>query len=145
MLKGGAWYLVAAVGDDVRTYKVSNIARLDVHDHRFERPAGFDLAAYWAESLARFERDLRPMVARLGVSPEGCIRLARLGAYAADAVAAGLPGVREGWFTVDLPIETIDQAALLILGLGPEVEIVVPGELRERVHGLAKQIATLAG
>src|SRR5436305_6441757 len=45
VLKSGIWYLAAAIGDDKRTYRLSNIRTLAVLDQRFVRPPDFDLAA----------------------------------------------------------------------------------------------------
>ena len=49
MLKAGVWYIVAGLEGQVRTYRVSRVLGADPIDERFERPEGFDLAAYWAE------------------------------------------------------------------------------------------------
>ncbi len=57
VLKGGVWYLVATSDGQIRTYRVSRIVSAAPLGHAFERPAGFDLAAYWAESSAAYERD----------------------------------------------------------------------------------------
>lgn len=139
VLKAGAWYLVASGAGKVRTFRVSNILAQSVGDERFERPADFDLPSHWAASMARFESGLRPTTAELLVSREGRRRLAEMGAYAARAVRAA-EGDR-----VMLPIETTEQAALLVLGLGLEVEVIAPPELRARVRDLAGEIAARAG
>jgi predicted DNA-binding transcriptional regulator YafY len=125
----------------VRIYRASKILSLAVEDAMFERPKDFDLAAAWSEAMQRFERDLRPGTATLRATPAGLKRLARLGAYAAEAVkAAGKPD-RAGLTTLRLPTETLEQAALALLGVGPEVEVVEPRALRQRVARLAKEVA----
>lgn len=50
MLKGGAWYLVAAVGADRRTYKVASTLDHRIELETFARPTDFDLPTQWAES-----------------------------------------------------------------------------------------------
>ncbi len=148
VLKAGAWYLVAGSGASVRTYKVANIRKLAVlgATQAFVRPAGFDLAVHWAESLRQFEAALRPEVAVLRASPQGRVRLARLGAWAAAAVKAASPlrGAR-GLMRVRLPIENVEDAALLLLGIGPQVEVEAPRALRERLAQLAAEIVRKAG
>lgn len=135
--KGASWYLVGRVGADLRTYRVAAIRKLAVMDDRFERPAGFDLAAHWAAQLLRFEADLRPHVARVRASREGRRRIAELGEYAARAVAdARLPDT-DGWADLDLPFENNDQAARLLLGIGPEVKVKGPPDLRAAVRAMA--------
>ena len=59
VLKGGIWYLVArvaAVDGQLRTYRVSRVAEAELLEERFERPHGFDLAGYWADMTAAYER-----------------------------------------------------------------------------------------
>ena len=66
------WYLVAAVDDKPRTFRVSSMLAVQTLDTRVRRPRGFDLARYWAESIARFERELysgQPTVVA-GVPPD---------------------------------------------------------------------------
>jgi predicted DNA-binding transcriptional regulator YafY len=50
VLKGGAWYLVAAVGADRRTYKVASTLDHRIELETFARPTDFDLPTQWAES-----------------------------------------------------------------------------------------------
>lgn len=140
VLKGGSWYLVARVGGDLRTYKVANIKSLVVQDEKFERPAGFDLAAHWAAALTRFEAELRGETAVILATSLGQKRLSALGAYAVDAAAKAVPADAHGWSRLSLPFETVEQAALTLLGIGPEVRVVAPAVLRQRVHQLAGEI-----
>ncbi|MDB5705096.1 MAG: transcriptional regulator [Sphingomonas bacterium] len=140
VLKAGAWYLVARGQRGLRTFRVSNILDQEVAEDRFERPADFDLPAYWSASLERFEKELRPARASIRISALGRQRLAELGAYAAEAVAAAEAPDAEGWAVVTLPIETIDKAALTLLGLGPEVRVIEPVELRHRLRDLAEEV-----
>jgi predicted DNA-binding transcriptional regulator YafY len=144
--KAGSWYLVARGGGKERIFRVSNVLELQTGDARFERPANFDLAAYWAAELERFEANLRKESAVLRVSALGRERLAKLGAYAALALErTSPPSPGPGaWAPVELPIENVEQAALALLGIGPEVEILGPAALRARVGELARQIAALA-
>src|SRR5436190_22832589 len=54
--KAGPWYVVAGVDGQIRTYRVSRVTSSTPTDERFERPTAFDLAAYWSESTAAYER-----------------------------------------------------------------------------------------
>lgn len=141
VLKAGDWYLVAQGHGKARTFKVANLRRLAVTEHRFERPADFALDAYWTESLARFETALRPGIAEIRLTATGLDRLARLGTYARAAAAAATSCDEAGWSRVALPIEHVEQAALLLLGLGPEVRVEAPEALRLRLRALAEAIA----
>ena len=144
VLKAGAWYLVAKARRGVQTFRVSNIRTQQVTETRFERPADFDLPSWWTASLERFEAELRPARALVRLSELGRRRLAELGAYAAAAVAAAETPDETGWAVVSLPIETIDKAALTLLGLGPEVKVIEPVELRESLHDLAERVMGMA-
>ena len=144
VLKAGAWYLVAKARRGVQTFRVSNIRTQQVTETRFERPADFDLPSWWTASLERFEAELRPARALVRLSELGRGRLAELGAYAAEAVAAAETPDETGWAVVSLPIETIDKAALTLLGLGPEVKVIEPVELRESLHDLAERVMGMA-
>lgn len=144
VLKGGAWYAVARAGARTMTLKVANIQSLAITDEVFERPDDFELAPWWQASLQRFERELRPGVAVLRLTAEGRRRLAEKGSYAAQAVAAAVaekPAGEQRWARVKLPIESIEQAARLVLSLAPEAEALEPAELRRQVAAWAAQLS----
>lgn len=150
VLKGSAWYVVANtaqrgnVDKKLRTFKVANITDMSVAAETFTRPTDFDLASHWATELVRFETGLRPEVAVLRATDVGCERLSMLGAYAERAVQAArstAPTTGSASTQIHFPIENIAQAALLILGIGPEIEVVKPAALRERVRTLAQGVA----
>lgn len=139
VLKAGAWYLVARANGKVRTFKVSSIRQQEVQAQRFARDEDFDLPAHWARELQRFEDGLRRLQATLLLSVQGRRRVAELGVYAQQALAEAKPDA-PGWVRVALPIESLEQAALLVLGLGSEARVVEPAALRQRVLALAQQI-----
>ncbi|MBZ4320976.1 helix-turn-helix transcriptional regulator [Streptomyces huiliensis] len=142
VLKGGIWYLVARAETDIRTYRVSRVLAAETLPGRFERPAGFDLAATWAATSRRLEEMRHQGEARLRVSP-GVLRLlpAKFGAAGARAAAgAGAPDA-DGWTEVVLPVESLPVAVCDLLGLGAEAEVLGPPELRAAV---ATAVAALA-
>ena len=61
VLKGGAWYLISRRVVGMRVYRVSRIAAVRPLDELFERPAGFELTAFWEEWSRAFEQS-RPTV-----------------------------------------------------------------------------------
>jgi predicted DNA-binding transcriptional regulator YafY len=157
VLKGGAWYAVARPVDRpgaagsarslasparaVLTYRVRGIEALTVKE-TFERPRDFDLAAYWAESTRRFEAEIFRGTATLRASPVGRKRLRSWGAAVAAAVdRAGASAA--GWVRVTIPIESIEHAAVEVLRLGPEAEVLHPPALRERVACAVREMAGL--
>jgi predicted DNA-binding transcriptional regulator YafY len=140
VLKAGNWYLVARTAGEYRTFKVSNVVALTVDSTMFVRPRRFDLAKAWAANIERFESSLRRETATVRATPLGLARLARVGAHAVAAVAAAPPVDADGWTTVQLPIEGVQHAALELLGIGPEVEVAEPSELRAEVRQLAERV-----
>jgi predicted DNA-binding transcriptional regulator YafY len=159
VIKAGEWYLAArprSAGRSKpprpRTYRVSNIRELTVHGG-FVRTTGrssFDLAAYWSESTRRFERDIYRGTADVRLSPRGRKLLASASAAVEDAIDRALaqPGAgvdSKAWLRVTIPIESIQHATEQLLGLGTEVEVLGPPELRERIHDTARAVAMCYG
>lgn len=148
ILKGGRWYLAArSVGvqpAQPRTYRVANVVELTVSDEVFERPEGFDLAAWWAEASRRFEMDRFTGEARLRLTARGLERLAALGAEYAR-LAAGAATDPDGGAELTVPIESIDHAAVELMRLGAEAEVLAPPELREAMADACRRMATLYG
>jgi len=143
VLKAGQWYMAARTGGAVRTYRLSAILSLEVGDEPFERPADFDLAAWWKDATRRFEQALVTGHATLRVSPEGLRTLREFGALQAQAVAeAGEPD-ESGWRRGRLPIESVAHAAQQVLRLGVQAEVLRPAALRREVGERAAAIAAL--
>lgn len=146
VLKGGDWYLCALGHQpEPAIFKVAAVTAATVAADGFERPQGFDLAAWWGAAVARFERELRSEVAHLRLSPLGCQRLAEQGSVAAAAVAAADAADGRGWRDVHLPIEEPGRAALALLALGAEIEVIAPAPLRAEVARQAAAICQNTG
>jgi predicted DNA-binding transcriptional regulator YafY len=144
VLKAGTWYVVAERGGERRTYRVSNIESLTPSGDHFTRPKDFDLVRFWTESSRAFEVGLYREQAVLRASPRAMMRLERLGATVMDAAreSAEAPD-DDGWVRVTIPIESIDQAAIDLLMLGTEAEVLKPRELRRRIAAAARGMAKL--
>ncbi|MDG4800869.1 YafY family protein [Micromonospora sp. WMMD980] len=145
VLKAGRWYLVAGCDDEVRTYRVGAVLDASVTDEGFDRPDGFDLAGYWREWTARYERDvyrdearIRLTVAALEFMPYVFPPEMSRGARA----AAGEPGP-DGWLETTVPIESVRHAHGELLKLGAEVEVLAPAELRDRFTATAQALTRL--
>ncbi len=144
VLKAGVWYLAAQVGMGVRTYRLSNILDLAVTDEGFERPADFDLAAWWLASTKRFEKELAVDTAQLRVSASGFKGLRELGAAVAQAAEATASAPDDaGWRRVTIPIESIAHAAAQVLRLGAQAEVLKPTALRRELLERLDAVAAL--
>jgi predicted DNA-binding transcriptional regulator YafY len=145
VIKGGAWYLVAAVEGQPRTYRVSRILELETTDERFERPEGFDLTAYWQtwseEFLDRLYR--HQVVVRL--SPRALALFPHLFSPTATraALANAGPPDADGWTRVTVPVESIKHAPVEFLRFGGEAEVLSPPEMRQAVADAAAALAAL--
>lgn len=142
VLKGGTWYVVARVADQIRTYRVSRVIATEPTTERFERPDGFDLGAYWAESAAAFERDAPRVEVVVRVHPDRVARLrAAVGGAvmnAAEPIASADP---DGWLRLRLRLDWPEEAAGVLLSAGPWVDVVSPPEVRNEVATMARDVA----
>jgi predicted DNA-binding transcriptional regulator YafY len=137
--KGSAWYLIAAVEDEIRTYRVSRVQSAKVTDQLCVRPQGFDLAAYWAQSSTHFVANLPRYPVTVRIAPEVLEQVYHAGRYARiDHVEP--PGA-DGWIMLRLLFENEDAACGYILSFGTQVEILDPQSLREKVIRLAESVA----
>jgi len=115
VLKAGAWYLVAHRVAGMRVYRVSRVVSVSALEDACERPDGFELSAYWQEWSRAFEES-RPRV---------------------EVKARGPRGERT------LVYESLDQARRELLRHGPDLEVLEPVELRERIAATARDVAGL--
>ena len=144
VLKAGVWYLVAQVGDQPRTYRVSNIIDLAVTEDSFERLKDFDLTRFWVTSSRAFETSVYHSSATLRVTARGLAKLDVLGSLVARAAAeTATPPDADGWVSVTIPIESIDRAASGLIALGADAEVVEPSELRQQLATTVQELARL--
>ena len=144
VLKAGTWYVVAQAGDNVRTYRISNILDLQQTSERFTRPKDFDLVRFWTASSRAYEVGIYRGTAELRVSKRGMARLEGLGAAVLQAAQdSAEPENSGGWTRVTIPIESIEQAAFHMLTLGVDAEVLKPVALRRRVAKTAREVADL--
>src|SRR5574340_640550 len=143
VLKAGIWYLVARREGAIRTYRVSRIDGARILEQRFERPEGFDLARYWVDSTAAFERELDRIEIRLRLEPDALDALA----YAVgNAHRLGEPEVSggsgsDGRVELSLRHESLEVAHDDLLRLGARIEVLDPPELRAMLARTTRRMA----
>ena len=144
VLKAGRWYLVA--GSDpakITAYRVSNILDAVVLDEPVERPAGFDLTAFWREWTERFEGSVYTASATVRMTESALEMMAFVFPPEMSRRARAAAGEPDstGWLITEVPIESIRHGHIELLRLGAEAEVLGPPELRERftetVRGMA--------
>ncbi len=142
--KAGIWHLVCARNGRVRVHRVSDLLDARLMDETFERPAQFDLAAFWRTWCIEREKShtAYPVLVRVapGLSPWLPMYF---GNHIREKIALAAPPDAEGWITLDLDFESLEAARERILGLGRGVEVLKPLALRKSILDYATQIVAL--
>lgn len=147
--KANVWYLVAEkpskdavdASGELRNYRLARLKHVALSEAHFERDPDFDLAAYWAESRAQFERlsleQFPPFYATLRVRHtafwyfpgylEG--RYQQQGAADAD-----------GSVILNVRFDSLADAHMRLISLGTDVDVLAPAELREAILATAQAI-----
>jgi len=141
VLKAGVWYLVAAAEGQPRTYRVSRVTRVDALEGHFDRPGGFDLAAFWAEASAAYERDTPRVEVVLRIARE---RMDRLRGVIGERPFGTIERLDEpdpdGWLRIRLKLDWPNEASTQVLAVGPGCELLEPADLRRRVGEEARRL-----
>ena len=132
VLKAGAWYLVAHRRAGMRVYRVSRIASARVTEEAVDRPHGFDLARYWKEWSEEFERTRPQVDVIVRATPRGL-----------QALRWAARGIRADGERTIASFERVEDAVGAMLGLGADVEVLEPADVRERVRDAAREAAAL--
>ncbi|QFU85632.1 YafY family protein [Amycolatopsis sp. YIM 10] len=144
VLKAGVWYLVARVPEDdaLRTYRVGRISEAELLDERFQRPPEFDLAGWWRESSAAFERFTMRIEVTLRLSGRAFRQLPRvLGPESMPSSLLERRDLADGWIEARLAMETEDIAVGQLTALGGEVEVLSPASVRARLAAVGAEMA----
>jgi predicted DNA-binding transcriptional regulator YafY len=148
VLKAGKWYVVARDAADpapMRTYRVNHILALTDTEERFARAGGFDLAVFWASSVAGFRAGLWQGEARIRLSQAGRDRMSEIMSPAVISAAEATASAADerGWVTAVVPIESLIHAHQDFLRLGADVEVLEPHELRLQLAQTARSLAAI--
>lgn len=141
--KGSVWYLVAAVGPDIRTYRVSRILRAAVLQERVVVPVDFDLATYWEASAVAFKSNLPTYIARFRVSPNVFPFLRFAGRF--SRVSDEYETDADGWIRVSVRFDVEEMACQFALSFGSKLEVLEPASLREKVIDAARGVVEFYG
>jgi len=136
--KGSAWYLVAGVEGDVRSYRVSRVKDALVTDDPSVRPKEFDLAAYWEQSAASFKANLPQYRTTVRVRREIFPRIGFAGRFA-RIEQADQPD-EAGWVKVSIRFDVEEMACEYVLSFGAQMEVLEPDSLREKVIKMAEGV-----
>jgi predicted DNA-binding transcriptional regulator YafY len=132
VLKAGVWYLLARRRGEERVYRVSRVVSARERAEPCARPPDFDLATVWRARSEAFERSHARVEVTVRVA-HSQIRHLR-GARIVD------DGERP---TVIARFDGLDHAFHALLGYGPQVEVLAPRELRDRIAAAAADTAAV--
>jgi predicted DNA-binding transcriptional regulator YafY len=131
----GWWYVIGHchLRDAIRTFRVDRIQELTLLKEVFDVPSDFDVQEYLADADW-----LQPSVdVRMRFSPE-----AALEALDDRAMWDEIEEQPDGSVVVAFGASSLKWAARVVLWRGPEVEVLEPEELRQRVEEWARSIAS---
>jgi predicted DNA-binding transcriptional regulator YafY len=138
VLKAGIWYTVALFEGEPRTYRVSRVVAASLDDESFERPESFDLATFWTESSAAYEREVQRLSVVVRVRPGHRWNLTDyVGGRAVEQAEVLDEPDPQGWTRLRLQLDWPDEAAGHLLGMGGDLEVLGPPEVREKLVALA--------
>ena len=140
--KAGIWYLVAEAGaGDVRVFRAGRVSAARILAEPVGRPAGFELAAFWARWSAEFEASRPRLEVRLAASPDALSAFSEVfGPAAAPALEAAEPPGQDGWRVVTLSFEHERAAVHRLAGFGDQVEVLDPPAVRAALLATAREI-----
>jgi predicted DNA-binding transcriptional regulator YafY len=146
VLKAGVWYLVGAHEGQLRTYRISRVRGVAPLDEAALRPPGFDLAAYWTDSIAAYERETPriDVVLRVRRGSGRWLEDVLDASAVAGAVELSDPDPGE-WRRMRIRLDWPREVAGRLLALGGAVEVLEPVELRAEIAQLAAEVVARYG
>ena len=136
--KGSAWYMVAGVSGEVRSYRVARITQATVLDIASSIPADFNLEDFWIKSTAKFKSTLPSYTATFRIAPSVFPRLRFAGRFA--RVGDVVEKYADGWVKVTVGFDVEEMACEYALGFGPNLEVLEPLALKEKVIEMARAV-----
>jgi predicted DNA-binding transcriptional regulator YafY len=144
VLKGTAWYVVAAGRSRTNAYRISRISTLALTDEHFTRPSGFELRRYWLEFSERLQETLYSGgAATVRLAPRAVSLWFLLGPVAGRALRESAVPLEDGRVQVEVPIESLEHARVDFARFGADLEVVAPEELRALMRADAAALARL--
>jgi predicted DNA-binding transcriptional regulator YafY len=141
--KAGIWYLVARTSkdgsdQDAIVFRISRISFARELRQPAERPAGFELAAFWTRWSAEFAASLPRVNVVVRAAPEAVAAFAEvLGDGARAAIADASEPDQRGWRVITLSFDHELAATYRLAGFGGSVEVLWPAAVRDRLVATA--------
>jgi predicted DNA-binding transcriptional regulator YafY len=131
--KQTVWYLIAQTSAGMRTYRVSRMRDVVVLALQFERPAKFNLAAYWKQTTTKLRDQKQNVSATIALSPEAVQTINRWCPMTALPNHPTQSSLQKDWHVFEVEFEGYQQARFVILGLGPRAIPLAPKALCKEI------------
>ncbi|MFO7698940.1 MAG: WYL domain-containing protein [Anaerolineae bacterium] len=143
--KEGRWYLLAGSGEHTVVFRVDHLLAVEPLEACAVVPADLDLRARWERAWRTVVADRQPYPVRLEVSVALAPELRRQFPASTAAIEGGLMSQADGWFAIELPFSSLEDARARILPWGGAARVLAPLALRESVADYARQTAARYG
>jgi predicted DNA-binding transcriptional regulator YafY len=142
--KASIWHLVCSRQGHMRVYRISRVLEAELLEETFARDADFDLAAFWQAWRAEVEENRSSCPVTVRVAPAFIPYLPlHFGESIREQIDRAGPPDGEGWTTLTLPFEVLEDARDRILSFGGAVEVLDPPAVRNSVLAYAAQTVAL--
>lgn len=131
-------YLLAAVGGEERTYRLSRVAAAEALPEPAHRPDSVDLGQVWRERGARFRTGGEQLAVTLRMDPARREELADT----ALALRSEQPDA-DGWVRLEAAFQDLRHAVWALWQLGADAEAVAPEALRAALRERAAEVGRL--
>jgi len=135
--KSSFWYLIAKRDGEFSTYRVSRFRNITITGEHFSRDSDFDLANHWQTHLQEFTEALNEFAFTLRIHESRLDFVRRL---TPGRFKVRVPADETGWLTIDLRIESVELAKMLVFGLGKDSIVIDPPDLHKAVIQAARTI-----
>jgi predicted DNA-binding transcriptional regulator YafY len=139
--KGPVWYLVAGTDAGQRTFRVDRVTAVARTDDAVTRPDGFDLREAWAQITDAVD-DLRLPVRVDALVEPAAVGILRM--MFGRRLRIGPPG-GDGRVAVEVRGHHVPAVAGELAGLGAQVEVVGPPEVRARLRDVGRELVRTYG
>jgi predicted DNA-binding transcriptional regulator YafY len=140
--KGSLWYLVAGTEAGMRTFRLSRIETVELTADPVQRPAGFDLADTWQNTVAEIEERRTSVRAVVRVDRVAIPGLREQFGTGFKILSEELP---DGRVEIEIGLPYPNRIAEQLAGWGKNVEVVGPPEVRELLAEIGAQLVARYG
>ncbi len=128
VIKGSVWYLVAQVGEQIRTYRISRVLEATLRRETFTRPPDFRLRSWWEASQVQFREVLPRFPLHVRVRGAPLEWLTRGGWW--SVIEDQSPPDHDGFVEMNVTFDAYEWALAWCFIGGDDVQVIAPPELR---------------